>query len=78
METSAALWYLRKIMEGSVETQTIGEADQRLMQLLMGSKSDTDILPGFFEGGWLPLPRATRVMVLAIGDRTRSHGSWCS
>jgi hypothetical protein len=45
METSAALWYLRKVMEGSIETQTIGEADQRLMQLLMGSKSDTDILP---------------------------------
>src|SRR5271155_2078354 len=42
METSAALWYLRKVMESSIETQTIGEADQRLMQLLMGSKSDTD------------------------------------
>jgi len=45
METSAALWYLRKVMESSIETQTIGEADQRLMQLLMGSKSDTDTLP---------------------------------
>jgi hypothetical protein len=33
---------------------------------------------GFFEGVVASLQRATRVMVLAIGDRTRSHGRWCS
>ena len=45
METSAALWYFREILERSTEVQAISETDQRLVQLLMGSKIDSDILP---------------------------------
>ena len=43
METSASLWYLRQVLERSIEAQTIGEADQRIMQLLMGSKVDPNL-----------------------------------
>ena len=43
METSASLWYLRQILERSIEAQTIGDADERIMQLLMGSKVDPNL-----------------------------------
>jgi hypothetical protein len=45
METCAALWYLSEILEGAVDAQVIGETDQHLMQLLLGTRIDTDVLP---------------------------------
>jgi hypothetical protein len=45
METCAALWYLSDILESAVEVQAIGETDQRLMKLLLGTKIDTNVLP---------------------------------
>jgi hypothetical protein len=45
METSAALWFFREILERSNEVQAISETDQRLVQLLMGSRIENDIFP---------------------------------
>ena len=45
METCAALWYLSEILERAVDAQAVGETDQHLMKLLMGTKIDTDVLP---------------------------------
>lgn len=48
METCAALWYLSEILERAVETQTLGEVDKHLVQLLLGTKDPhfgTDELP---------------------------------
>jgi len=45
VETSAALWYLRAKLETAVELKTLGNIDDDLMRLSMGSKTDTDILP---------------------------------
>lgn len=45
METCAALWYLSEILERAVSAQAIGETDNHLIKLLMGSKTDTDVLP---------------------------------
>jgi hypothetical protein len=43
METCAAIWYLRQALERSIETQTISDADQRVVQLLMGSRVDPNL-----------------------------------
>lgn len=45
VETSAALWYLRAKLETAVESKTLGNIDDDLTRLSMGSKTDTDILP---------------------------------
>jgi hypothetical protein len=45
METAAALWYLAEIVERVIKAKAIGEIDQRLIKLLLGTKTDTDLLP---------------------------------
>ena len=40
IETSAAVWYLHKKLSASVESGTVGDIDEYLMKLLMGSKND--------------------------------------
>jgi hypothetical protein len=45
VETCAAVWYLQKKIEMTIASGTVGNVDDDLMRLLMGSKVDTDILP---------------------------------
>ena len=40
IETSATVWYLHKKLSASVESGTVGDIDEYLMKLLMGSKND--------------------------------------
>jgi hypothetical protein len=40
IEASAAAWYLRKKVAGSVESAMVGDIDEYLMKLLMGSKNE--------------------------------------
>jgi hypothetical protein len=40
IETSAAVWYLHKKVSASVESGKVGDIDEYLMKLLMGSKND--------------------------------------
>jgi cation transport protein ChaC len=45
VETSAALWYLSAKLDASVQSGTVGDIDDYLMKLMMGSKSNQDIMP---------------------------------
>jgi hypothetical protein len=45
VETCAAVWYLQKKIETTVASGMVGNVDDYLMRLLMGSRVDTDILP---------------------------------
>jgi hypothetical protein len=46
VETSAAVWYLHKNLAATVKTKAVGDIDERLKRLMMGSKSiDRDIMP---------------------------------
>jgi hypothetical protein len=45
METSAALWHFCEVLKRSIEVQSVDDADQGLLRLLMGSKIDNDVLP---------------------------------
>lgn len=45
VETSAALWYLRDKIDSTLEGGVLGDVDDYLMKLLMGSKVYIDILP---------------------------------
>jgi hypothetical protein len=41
METTAAIWYLHKKVFASVESGAVGDIDEFLMRLLMGTKNDS-------------------------------------
>jgi hypothetical protein len=56
VETSAALWYLWTKIDGAVQSRTVGDIDDYLMKLIMGSKTNPD------------LPQA--INVLTFVDRT--------
>lgn len=43
VETSAALWYLWAKLDGAVQAKTIGDIDDYLMKLIMGSKTNPDL-----------------------------------
>jgi hypothetical protein len=45
VETTAALWYLHAKLEGTVNAGAVGDIDDFLMKLSMGSRTDTDIMP---------------------------------
>jgi len=45
VETSAALWYLHAKLDATVTVGTVGDIDDFLMKLSMGSRTDTDIMP---------------------------------
>jgi hypothetical protein len=42
-ETTAAVWYLHKKVLASVETGTVGDIDEYLMRLLVGTKNDSAV-----------------------------------
>lgn len=44
-ETSAALWYLATKLRAAVEAKELGSTDDYLVKLLMGSRTETDIMP---------------------------------
>jgi hypothetical protein len=43
VETSAALWFLWAKLDGAVRAKTIGDIDDYLMKLIMGSKTNPDL-----------------------------------
>jgi cation transport protein ChaC len=43
VETSAALWYLWTKLDGAVQSRTVGDIDDFLMKLIMGSKTNPDL-----------------------------------
>lgn len=43
VETSAALWYLHAKLKAAVESGTLGDTDEYLMRLAMGSRSDAEM-----------------------------------
>ena len=43
VETSAALWYLCAKVEAAVQSATVGDVDNYLMRLTMGSRTDADL-----------------------------------
>jgi cation transport protein ChaC len=43
IETSAALWYLWTKLDGCVKARTVGDIDDYLMKLIMGSKTNPDL-----------------------------------
>jgi len=43
VETSAALWFLRGKVQTALEKRTVGNLDEHLMRLLMGSRTDPDL-----------------------------------
>ena len=45
METCAALCYLSGKLETTIQSKSVGDIDDYLMKLLIGSKIDLDILP---------------------------------
>jgi hypothetical protein len=45
VETSAALWYLHAKLDATLNAGAVGDIDDFLMQLAMGSRTDTDITP---------------------------------
>jgi hypothetical protein len=45
VETSAALWYLHAKLDATLKAGAVGDIDDFLMKLSMGSRTDTDILP---------------------------------
>ena len=45
VETSAALWYLHAKLDATIKAGAVGDVDDFLMKLSMGSRTDTDILP---------------------------------
>lgn len=45
VETSAALWYLHAKLDATFTAGTVGDVDDFLMKLAMGSRTDTDIMP---------------------------------
>ncbi len=45
IETSSALWYLWTKLDAATKAAAVGELDELLMRLVMGSKIDRDILP---------------------------------
>jgi hypothetical protein len=45
VENSAALWYLLTRLDATLEARAVGDIDDFLMRLLMGSRTDTEILP---------------------------------
>ncbi len=45
VETSAALWYLHAKLDATLESGAVGDIDEVLMKLSMGSRTDVDILP---------------------------------
>jgi hypothetical protein len=45
VETCAAVWYLQKKIEITIASGTVGNVDDDLMRLLMGSKVDGDLPP---------------------------------
>jgi hypothetical protein len=45
IETSAALWYLHAKLDATVNAGAVGDIDDFLMKLSMGSRTDTDIMP---------------------------------
>lgn len=45
IETSAALWYLCAKLETAIQAHDLSDTDSYLMRLMMGSRTDTDVLP---------------------------------
>jgi len=45
IETSAALWYLHAKLDATLKAGAVGDIDDFLMKLSMGSRTDTDIMP---------------------------------
>lgn len=45
VETSAALWYLCAKLDATLQSGAVGEIDDYLMKLIMGSKTNLDIMP---------------------------------
>jgi hypothetical protein len=45
VETSAALWYLHAKLDATLKAGAVGDIDDFLMKLSMGSRTDTDIMP---------------------------------
>lgn len=45
VETSAALWYLHSKLDATLKAGVVGDIDDFLMKLSMGSRTDTDIMP---------------------------------
>ena len=43
VETSAALWYLWTKLDGAVQARAVGDIDDYLMKLIMGSKTNPDL-----------------------------------
>jgi hypothetical protein len=45
VETSAALWYLHAKLDTALRARAMGDIDDFLMKLSLGSRTDTDIMP---------------------------------
>jgi hypothetical protein len=45
MEASASLWYLLAKLRTAVESKSLGDVDFYLMKLLMGGRTDLDLMP---------------------------------
>lgn len=45
VETSAALWYLHSKLDATLKACAVGDIDDFLMKLAMGSRTDSDIMP---------------------------------
>ena len=45
VETSAALWYLHTKLDATLKAGAVGDIDDFLIKLSMGSRTDTDIMP---------------------------------
>jgi hypothetical protein len=45
VETSAALWYLHAKLDAAAEASAVGDIDDFLIRLVMGSRTDTDNMP---------------------------------
>jgi hypothetical protein len=45
VETCAALWYLHAKLDATLKAGAVGDIDEFLMKLSMGSRTDTDIMP---------------------------------
>jgi hypothetical protein len=45
VETSAALWYLHAKLDATLNAGAVGDIDDFLMKLSMGSRTNTDIMP---------------------------------
>lgn len=45
VETSAALWYLHAKLDATLKVGAVGDIDDFLMKLTMGSRTDPDIMP---------------------------------